>query len=84
MHAEMMEDDMDHRYSGNICPVCEDPWCAGCEESLAEEREYSSGPASLFAALARGEKCCCLEVMGDNPVCPLRGKLFEERDQETT
>lgn len=24
---------IDRRYQGEICPECDDPWCAGCEHA---------------------------------------------------
>jgi len=23
----------DHRYTGEVCPECGDPWCVGCEHA---------------------------------------------------
>lgn len=30
---------MDLRFIGEVCPVCGDPWCSGCEEVLLEEAD---------------------------------------------
>ena len=72
---------MDHRYIGEVCSVCHDPTCAGCEERAQEESApqttYPPWAASLFSNLAREEPCSCLEIGGDDKNCPVHGQLVE-------
>lgn len=30
---------IDARYDVHPCPICNDPWCTGCEECLREEAD---------------------------------------------
>lgn len=56
---------MDHRYSGEVCSVCGDPWCAGCEHADVDRDEPTSAEPLTHRPFCRPP----YQIDMDGPIC---------------